>query len=85
MFTRLGPKTRERSQGWPSIAPYGRERPVCFIVLPKANIRIESYKWIFIFFLFDSCISMSYNRNIDSSIFSNKKRKHLKLNVNHYL
>lgn len=47
---RLSPPTRERSQGWPSIAPYGRECPVivvCFIVLPKANIRIESYKWIF--------------------------------------
>lgn len=47
---RLSPPTRERSQGWPSIAPYGRECPVivvCFIVLPKANIRIESYKCCF--------------------------------------
>lgn len=47
---RLSPPTRERSQGWPSIAPYGRECPVIvvrFIVLPKANIRIESYKCFF--------------------------------------
>lgn len=57
---------REQPQGWPSIASYGRERPVIvvsFIVLSKANIRSESHKWYFNFFLFDSCISMSYNRN----------------------
>lgn len=40
-------RAREQSQGWLSIASYGRERPVIvvfFIVLSKANIRIESHK-----------------------------------------